>query len=518
MTIIMKKYIYSAFIAALMISASCAKEQAPVENATDKVTITASFPEELASKVAMDETSTGLELKWKDTDYLTVVGNTTETYKVVSISSNGKTATFAGTPVEGESFKVILSSLGEDYNSRSYSRASQPDNEGDMNANLEYDAVLENVKDYTSVSFTEAWAEANGATLSQTGCMMLWIQVPDECANVRYVKFSVDGNLLSDTNAGTNKGCGREIHFVADQTPSDGLLKAYLITPMNEDVIPAGTVLSVMLETNEAPHFYKEYTFTQEYRITPGKRNVVKLNKEGWEKRATQVKTNGQNTPFGWIAPYSNIFHKPSGPGKLIDGNGSLNTTSANSLWQYPYDGRTNYLGIDPSFDEWTYDGNTSSYAYDCAPFIAIINLKETQVLQQVIIKPEARNHQAGYTSTGEVWVSTDTSNDTADKAHPNQAKTNVEHLTAKNLVTSNNSDFQYYWPFWKAKKWVKVCDFDTEGKCLSETPDSEGFKFNVNAVPARYIKIVLHEGNPIDGVPVLALSELELKYYPKYE
>ena len=517
MTIIMKKYIYSAFIAVLMISASCAKEQAPVENATDKVTITASFPEELASKVAMDETSTGLELKWKDTDYLTVVGNTTETYEVVSISSNGKTATFAGTPVEGESFKVILSSLGEDYNSRSYSRASQPDNEGDMNANLEYDAVLENVKDYTSVSFTEAWAEANGATLSQTGCMMLWIQVPDECANVRYVKFSVDGNLLSDTNAGTNKGCGREIHFVADQTPSDGLLKAYLITPMNEDVIPAGTVLSVMLETNEAPHFYKEYTFTQEYRITPGKRNVVKLNKEGWEKRATQVKTDGQNTPFGWNAPYSNIFHKQSGPGKLIDGNGSLNTTSANSLWQYAYQSGNN-CGIDPAFDEWTYDGNTD-LAFDCATFIAIINLNETQVLQQVIIKPEGRDKQAQYTRTGEVWVSTDTSNDTEDRANAKQEKTNKEHLTAYNLINQiKNAQFQYYWNFWKAKKWVKVCDFDTEGKCLGETPDSEGFKFNVNAVPARYIKIVLHEGNPIDGVPVLALSELELKYYPKYE
>ena len=53
--------------------------------------------------------------------------------------------------------------------------------------------------------------------------------------------------------------------------------------------------------------------------------------------------------------------------------------------------------------------------------------------------------------------MSTDTSNDTADKAHPSQAKTNVEHLTAKNLVTANNSDFQYYWPFWKAKKWVAV-------------------------------------------------------------
>ena len=121
-----KTYIAFAVLAAIALFAtSCVKdiepmpespvetpEELPEETPADMSRITASFPQDVDSKVSMDETSDGLDLKWDAADLLTVVGTTTETFAIESISEDGKTATFKGSPVEGDSFKVILSSQG----------------------------------------------------------------------------------------------------------------------------------------------------------------------------------------------------------------------------------------------------------------------------------------------------------------------------------------------------------------------------------------------------------------------
>ena len=422
---IMKKtYIVFAALAAIALFAtSCVKDIEPAPS--DMSRITASFPQDVDSKVSMDETTDGLELKWEKDDFLTVVGTTTETFTIESISDDGKTATFKGNRVEGDSFKVILSSQGVNYLERSFKADSRPDNGSDLNANIEYDAVLENVKDYTSISFTQEWAEANGATFSQTGCLMLYLQLPDGCAKVDYVKLAADAQILSDKNVsdGSLKNYSRTLHFNSPQTPSDGLLMAYFMTSMNEDVIPEGTRLSVMLETkdNNNVNFFKTYTLDKEYSIKPGKRNVLKLNNKGWEKRNTH--TWNLNKAY-WTALYTNICVSSQGPSRLLDSDN-------NKIWEYPY--RQNHLCIDKSFSPWTYGDKTESYL-DNAPFVAIINLNEIQVLQTVQLTPrQARN--AIYASTGEVWVSADVSNETGEHA---------EYL-AKKLADVTNDDINGY-------------------------------------------------------------------------
>lgn len=508
-----KTYIAFAVLAAIALFAtSCVKdiepmpespvetpEELPEETPADMSRITASFPQDVDSKVSMDETSDGLDLKWDAADLLTVVGTTTETFAIESISEDGKTATFKGSPVEGDSFKVILSSQGVNYLERSFKADSRPDNGSDLKANIEYDAVLENVKDYTSISFTQEWAEANGATFSQTGCLMLYLQLPDGCVNVDYVKLAADAHILSDKNVsdGSLKNYSRTLHFNSPQTPSDGLLMAYFMTSMNEDVIPAGTRLSVMLETkdNNNVNFFKTYTLDKEYSIKPGKRNVLKLNKEGWEKRNTH---KWDLNKANWTAPYTNICVSSNGPSKLID-------STYGTIWEYPY--RDNHLRIDQSFSPWTYDVNPDSYL-DNAPFVAIINLNEIQVLQLVQLIPRQANN-AKYASTGEVWVSADVSNETDEHA---------EYL-AKKPQDVTNDDINGCWNFWNAKKWVKVWDFNvnyTYDSAKAQEDARQGMKkASIAALPAKYVKIVMHEGKLNKGVPILSLAELELKAYP---
>lgn len=325
---------------------------------------------------------------------------------------------------------------------------------------------------------------------------MLYLQLPDGCVKVDYVKLAADAQILSDKNVsdGSLKNYSRTLHFNSPQTPSDGLLKAYFMTSMNEDVIPKGTRLSVMLETkdNNNVNFFKTYTLDKDYSIKPGKRNVLKLNKEGWEKR--NLHTWNLNKA-DWTAPYTNICVSSQGPSRLIDSDN-------NKIWEYPY--RENHLCIDKSFSPWTYGGNTESYL-DNAPFVAIINLNEIQVLQTVQLTPrQARN--AMYASTGEVWVSADVSNETGEHA---------EYL-AKKLADVTNDYINGYWNFWNAKKWVKVWDFNVNYTYNSTNTARQGVqKATIAALPAKYVKIVMHEGKLNNGVPVLSLAELELKAYP---
>ena len=101
---IMKKtYIVFAALAAIALFAtSCVKdiepapevgtpEEKPEVTPSDKSVITAAFPEFIETKVDLEETSTGMDLKWEEDDFLTIVGTTTQIFTIASISEDGKT-------------------------------------------------------------------------------------------------------------------------------------------------------------------------------------------------------------------------------------------------------------------------------------------------------------------------------------------------------------------------------------------------------------------------------------------
>lgn len=481
----MKKYqiIPALAVAAMTALVSCEYDDAMTSQDGEQVTITASFPESINSKVAFEEAESGLDLKWETDDYLTIVGETTEKYKVATISEDGKTATFSGTAVKGDSFKVILSDRGENYHTRAFSGQFDP-------KNLRYDAVLEGVQDYTKVSFTPEWAEANNATFSQTGVLMLHIQLPKECIGVKYIKFVTPDYVFSSTN---ESDCDRLYyraisHNYAD--PTDGKLKAYWISSMNEDVIKAGTEISVILEATGA-NFVKDYTLDADFRITPGKRNILRLNSQNWTK--TNLPWTDRST---WCAPYTNICANGYGPGQLLDNN-------TGSTWCYPWG--TNKCYVDKNFDDWTYKTeNNLGTSKANAPMVAVINLGTKRYLHTVQLK--SRTGDNVNTTTGEVWASADMSND----AQFGEALTQ----NLKNGLPVEAIDGK--WPLWRKKTWVKVGDFDfTKPTSGTNGKDAQS---NISALgyAAKYLMIVVHEGakGASGETPDIAVSELVIKSY----
>lgn len=482
MNMVMKRIsIISALFAAAAIFASCENNIVPQtspEEASGAVTITASFP--VDTKVSMDETATGLDLKWKDTDFLTVVGTTTEKFKIATISPDGKTATFTGNRVQGESFKVILSDLGEDYLTRNYNVRSSVDSPTDTKADLPYDAVLENVVDYTNVCFTEEWAKNNNATFLETGCVMLHIQVPEDCKDVSYVKLVATDNVFSTTNGkDAPKIYYREVLFNNKQTVfSDGTIKAYFMTPMSEDrIAPDGKVM-VWLEGST--YHVKNVLLPTDYTVMPGKRNVIKVNKKDW---TTKTKVGWNNNKTTWKAPYCNISHWNVGPGKIID-------SDKNSLWQAPWDGNNNRPVLDEQFTGWTHTGENTARV----PMIGIINFGDGLDYVHTIQLTRRQGSNGYLTRLVEIWVSSDTSNDESLGEHLNQ---NLTSGMTNDMITG-------YWDEWDAKKWVKLCQTNDDF-----TKDVKSFI--VHGVSFKYMKVVILSE---DTNPVLALGEIEFKTY----
>ena len=157
--------------------------------------ITAGFP--VASKVAVTQGSSALNLSGQKSDYITVVsGTASEKYTLVSIS--GSKATFKGKPVEGTSFDVILS-RASDYRYRSYS--GQVQTAISSTDHLLYDAVLKGVTSYSAVTFTDSWAQANGGELLQNGCLLLHFYMPEDAGKLQKVTLTAPSAIFYQTNS-----------------------------------------------------------------------------------------------------------------------------------------------------------------------------------------------------------------------------------------------------------------------------------------------------------------------------
>ena len=130
---------------------------------------------------------------------------------------------------------------------------------------------------------------------------------------------------------------------------------------------------------------------------------------------------------------------------------------------------------MDSTFDGWSDSVNST------ATMLGVINLKTPKYVDAFYIGRYTNDKYPATkvaTKYGEVWLSNDTSND-ADLG---------EDYLNKNLTKVSNEAIEGYWPKWKAKKWVKLCDF--------EFPDDKVNYVDV-AVPApfkaKYMMVVLH-------------------------
>ena len=272
----MKTICNKAFCALLLLSAvSCEGEQ-QLNNMT---VISVTLPDSEQTKVSFQEqvSETGLDLLWEEDDCLIVTGETSEKYTLSSFS--GKNATFKGKPVGGDLFDIILSQ-SQDYMVRNYSGQVQ----STINSieHLEYDACLKGVSAYEDICFTSEWAQKHGGTLMQNGCLMLHLKLPQEIDAITRLTLTAPEEIFYMTNSASGEiSSALSLDFEDGTLPSDKIVKGYIMTSMQEAVIESGMTLTLTAETSYG-RYVNKFTPNVPVLLKPGKRNVIRLNAEGW--------------------------------------------------------------------------------------------------------------------------------------------------------------------------------------------------------------------------------------------
>lgn len=255
----MRKYSIFALasVAALSLSVSCSKEKDVLAPATEKITITASFPEEGLTKVGFVEDGYNgkLNLIWQAGDQITITDeadpSNTQTFDIVS-GVGTKSATFSGTaPAAAASYKII-------YNGNpSYAVQTQAA-DGDT-GHLKYEATLTGVTDYSSFTFTAAASSA---------VLRLRAAIPaDFYGNIKSVVIKA-GTAFVKVDITNSADAGETNVFTV-----------YASLP-GEMAIAAGTELYVSFMMDETKAYLKHtaYRVLPAMTIEAGKVNTINLN------------------------------------------------------------------------------------------------------------------------------------------------------------------------------------------------------------------------------------------------
>lgn len=267
-----------ALASAVALSAiSCAKEgEDQVNDGTKKkITITASLPDELVTKVKFEAGESVIKPSWEQTDVIRIISETgkSETYSIKEI--NGKTATFEGNELEGTSFTAIYPG---DYESvealgnRSYTGQVQTGN--GSTAHLQLNAMAAGLSDISNISFADAGAKLNGA-------VKLYVKLPEYLTSPKEVSISAASDIFFTDNAGSAKSSSLGLSLENVDISVDHIFTAYLMSSWTEASLEAGTELTLTVKA-EGVSIKKSFTVEKSVNLAGGHLNTIQLNAENW--------------------------------------------------------------------------------------------------------------------------------------------------------------------------------------------------------------------------------------------
>lgn len=267
-----------ALASAVALSAiSCAKESEDHVNdgTKNKITITASLPDELVTKVKFEAGESVIKPSWEQTDVIRIISETgkSETYSIKEI--NGKTATFEGNELEGTSFTAIYPGnyeTAEALGNRSYTGQVQTGN--GSTAHLQLNAMATGLSDISNISFADAGAKLNGA-------VKLYVQMPEYVTSPTEVSLSAASDIFFTDNAGSAKSSSLGLSLENVDVSVDHIFTAYLMSSWTEAVIDAGTELTLTLKA-EGVSIKKSFTVEKSVNLAGGHLNTIQLNAESW--------------------------------------------------------------------------------------------------------------------------------------------------------------------------------------------------------------------------------------------
>lgn len=256
---------------------SCAKESEDHVNdgTKNKITITASLPDELVTKVKFEAGASVIKPSWEQTDVIRIISETgkSETYSIKEI--NGKTATFEGNELAGTSFTAIYPGnyeTAEALGKRSYTGQVQTGN--GSTAHLQLNAMADGLSDISNISFADAGAKLNGA-------VKLYVKLPENVTSPKGVSLSAASDIFSTDNAGSAKSSSLSLSLENVDISADHIFTAYLMSSWTEAVIDAGTELTLTLKA-EGVLITKSFTVEKSVNLAGGHLNTIQLNAENW--------------------------------------------------------------------------------------------------------------------------------------------------------------------------------------------------------------------------------------------
>lgn len=267
-----------ALASAVALSAiSCAKESEDHVNdgTKNKITITASLPDELVTKVKFEAGESVIKPSWEQTDVIRIISETgkSETYSIKEI--NGKTATFEGNELEGTSFTAIYPGnyeTAEALGNRSYTGQVQKGN--GSTAHLQLNAMATGLSDISNISFADAGAKLNGA-------VKLYVKLPENVTSPKEVSLSSDSDIFFTDNAGSAKSNSLGLSLENVDISADHIFTAYLMSSWKEVSIKAGTKLTLTVKA-EGVSIKKAFSIKNSVNLAGGHLNIIQLNAENW--------------------------------------------------------------------------------------------------------------------------------------------------------------------------------------------------------------------------------------------
>ena len=267
-----------ALASAVALSAiSCAKESEDHVNdgTKNKITITASLPDELVTKVKFEAGESVIKPSWEQTDVIRIISETgkSETYSIKEI--NGKTATFEGNELEGTGFTAIYPGnyeTAEALGNRSYTGQVQKGN--GSTAHLQLNAMATGLSDISNISFADAGAKLNGA-------VKLYVKMPEYVTSPTEVSLSAASDIFFTDNAGSARSSSLGLSLENVDISADHIFTAYLMSSWTEASIETGTELTLTVKA-EGVSIKKSFTVEKSVNLAGGHLNIIQLNAENW--------------------------------------------------------------------------------------------------------------------------------------------------------------------------------------------------------------------------------------------
>lgn len=275
----MRRYIdmFALVSLAVLSVISCAKESDDQVNdgTKNKITITASLPDELVTKVKFEAGASVIKPSWEQTDVIRIISETgkSETYSIKEI--NGKTATFEGNELEGSNFTAIYPGnyeTAEALGQRSYTGQVQTGN--GSTSHLQLNAMATGLSDISNISFAGEGVKLNVA-------VKLYVKLPEYVTSPKEVSLSAASDLFFTDNAGSAKSSSLGLSLENVDISVDHIFTAYLMSSWTEASIDAGMELTLTVKA-EGVSIKKSFTVEKSVNLAGGHLNIIQLNAENW--------------------------------------------------------------------------------------------------------------------------------------------------------------------------------------------------------------------------------------------